>query len=67
VSRVDLDVSLPLLGNRILSQACVHWTGLNAGIAVNALVWVDVELGSLIVAGLAGRGMYAVNGANLYA
>jgi hypothetical protein len=39
--------------------------GLDAGIAVDALLWIDVELVDLLVVGLIGGGMDAVHWADL--
>ena len=41
---VDLDVLLPLVGQLILGEAGVHGAGLDARVAVDALLRIDVEL-----------------------
>src|SRR3954447_17146399 len=67
VARVDLDVTLPLLRELVLGEAGVHRAGLDAGVAVDALVRIDVELLDVVVVGLIRRRMNAVDGADLYA
>ena len=47
---VDLRVLLPLVGELVLGEARVHRAGLDAGVAVDALLGVDVEhLGRVVV------------------
>src|SRR5829696_180187 len=67
VLEVDLGVLGPFLGELVLGEAGVHGTGLDAGVAVDALVRIDVELLDLVVVGLVRRRMNAVDGADLYA
>src|SRR3954454_11959272 len=56
VVRVDLRVLRPLLGELVLGEAGVDGARLDAGIAVDALVGVDVEhLGRLVVGLVGGR------------
>ncbi len=52
VLRVDLDVVLPLVGQLVLGKAGVDRACLDAGVAVDALLRIDVELGHLVVVGL---------------
>src|SRR4051795_8938128 len=65
VARVDLDVTLPLVGELILGEAGVHRAGLDAGVAVDALFRVDVELLDLVVIRLVRSRMDAVDRAHL--
>ena len=65
VVRVDLGVLLPLVGQLVLGEAGVDRAGLDAGIAVDALVGVDEELGHVVVIGLFWGGMDAVDRADL--
>src|SRR5690349_19876331 len=65
VVRVDLGVFRPLGGKLVLGEASVHRAGLDAGVAVDALVRVDVELLDRVVIGLVRRRVDAVDGANL--
>jgi hypothetical protein len=62
---VDLRVLLPLLGQLILREAGIDRAGLNAGVAVDALLGVDVEHLGRLVSGLIGRRVDAIHGANL--
>src|SRR3954447_26299489 len=63
--RVDLDVLLPLVGNLVLGEARVDRAGLDAGVAVDALLGVDVELLDVVVVGLVRRRVDAVDRAHL--
>ena len=65
VLRVDLRVALPLVGQLVLGEARVHGTGLDAGVAVDALLGVDVEHLDLVVIGLVGGRVDAVHRADL--
>ena len=65
VVRVDLDVLVPLLRELVLGEAGVHGAGLDAGVAVDALLRVDVEHLDLVVVGLVRRRVDAVHGADL--
>src|SRR4051812_20968441 len=65
VARVDLDVTLPLVRELILGEAGVHRAGLDAGVAVDALFRIDVELLDLVVIRLVRSRMDAVDGADL--
>jgi predicted ArsR family transcriptional regulator len=56
---------LPLVGDLILGEAGVDRAGLDAGVAVDALLGIDVELVGLCVAGLIRSGMDAVDRADL--
>src|SRR5581483_6927022 len=67
VLRADLGVLRPLLGELVLREAGVHGARLDAGVAVDALVRIDVELLDVVVVGLVRRRMDAVDGADLYA
>jgi len=61
VGGVALDVDLPFLRDLVLGGDGIHGARLDAGVTVDALLWVDVELLGLLVAGLARKGMYAVD------
>src|SRR4051794_34814234 len=63
--RVDLDVLLPLVGNLVLGEARVDRAGLDAGVAVDALLGIDVELLDLVVVGLVRRRVDAIDRADL--
>src|SRR6185312_12067836 len=65
VLRVDLGVLGPLLGELVLGEAGIHGARLDAGVAVDALVGVDVELLDPLVVGLVGGRMDAVDRAYL--
>src|SRR5918998_1467860 len=65
VRRVLLGVARPLLGQLVLGEARVHGAGLDAGIAVDALLGIDEEHLDLVVVGLVGRRMDAVDRADL--
>src|SRR4051794_22463544 len=67
VLEVDLGVLGPLLGELVLGEAGVHWAGLDAGVAVDALVRIDEELLRVVIVRLVRRRMDAVDGADLYA
>ena len=67
VVRVELDVLLPLVGQLVLGEAGVDRAGLDAGIAVDALFRVDVEHLDVVVVGLVGGRMDAVDRADLHA
>src|SRR5919197_2430183 len=60
VVRVDLRVLGPLLRQLVLSEARINRAGLDARVAVDALVGVDIELLDPLVVGLIGGGMDAV-------
>ena len=62
---VDLDVLRPLLRELVLGEAGVHRAGLDAGVAVDALLRVDVEHLDLVVVGLVGSRVDAVDRAHL--
>src|SRR5688572_17627212 len=51
VVRVDLRELLPLVRQLVLGEARVHGAGLDAGVAVDALVGVDVEHLDVVVIG----------------
>ena len=55
----------PLVGQLVLGEARVHGARLDARIAVDALVGVDEEHLGLVVVGLVGRGVDAVDRAHL--
>src|SRR5438105_5971628 len=65
VLRVLLGEGRPLVGQLILGEAGVDRAGLDAGVAVDALLGVDVELLDVVVAGLVRGGMDAVDRADL--
>src|SRR5215216_4288771 len=65
VVRVQLGVLLPLVRELVLGEAGIHRAGLDAGIAVDALVGVDVEHLDLVVIRLVGRRMDAVDRTDL--
>src|SRR5262249_61809188 len=65
VLRVDQRELLPLLGQLILCEARVHRARLDARVAVDALLRVDVELLDVVVVGLVGRRVNAVDRADL--
>ena len=65
VLRVDLREPLPLVGQLVLGEARVDRAGLDAGVAVDALLGVDEELIDLVVVGLVRRRVDAVDGADL--
>jgi DMSO/TMAO reductase YedYZ molybdopterin-dependent catalytic subunit len=62
---VDLGELRPLVGQLVLGKARVHRTGLHAGVAIDALLGVDVELLDLVVVGFLGRRVNAVDGTDL--
>ena len=62
---VDRRVLLPLVRELVLGEAGVDRAGLDAGVAVDALVRIDVELLDVVVIGLVGRRMDAVDRADL--
>src|SRR5215204_7216699 len=64
---VYLDEALPLVRELVLREAGVHGAGLHAGVAVDALLRVDVEHLDLVVVGLVGGGMDAIDGTDLHA
>src|SRR5262249_42824240 len=64
---VDLDVLLPLVGQLILGEARVDRARLNARVAVDALLRVDVQLRLIVKPILVLGGVDAVNGAYLNA
>ena len=65
VLRVELGVVRPLLRELVLGEARVDGTGLDAGVAVDALLWIDVEHLDLVVVGLVGRRVDAVHRTDL--
>src|SRR4051794_38285880 len=65
VLRVDLDVLAPLVRELVLGETGVHRAGLDAGVAVDALVGIDEELLGGLVVGLVGRRVDAVDGTDL--
>src|SRR5215213_3907495 len=62
---VDLDEVLPLVGQLVLGEAGVHRAGLDARVAVDALLGIDVELRDPVIVGLFRRGVDAVDGTHL--
>src|SRR4051812_24107978 len=62
---VDLGEPLPLVGQLVLGEARVDRARLDAGVAVDALLRVDVELLHLVVVRLLRRRMDAVDRAHL--
>src|SRR3954447_16893050 len=62
---VLLDERLPLVGDLVLGEAGVDRAGLDAGVAVDALLRVDVELLDVVVVGLVGRRVDAVDRTDL--
>src|SRR3954452_939799 len=67
VVRVDLGELLPLVRHLVLGEAGVDGAGLHAGVAVDALVRIDVQHLDRVVIGLVGRRVDAVDRADLYA
>src|SRR5215207_7499500 len=65
VPLVALGELRPLVGELVLGEARVHRAGLDAGVAVDALLGVDVELLDLVVVGLIRRRVDAVDRADL--
>src|SRR4051812_27680978 len=65
VLRVDLREALPLVGQLVLREARVHGAGLDARVAVDALLGIDVELLDRVVVGLVRRRVDAVHRAHL--
>src|SRR3954465_13356990 len=65
VLRVDLGEPLPLVGQLVLGEARVDRARLDAGVAVDALLRVDVELLHLVVVRVLRRRMDAVDRAHL--
>src|SRR3984893_1557274 len=64
---VDLDVTRPLLGKLVLGEARIDRAGLDARVAIDALLGVDVELRLVVVALLLLGGMDAIHRADLNA
>jgi hypothetical protein len=62
VGRADLDVLLPIGGDHVLGRDGVDRAGLYAGVAVDALLGIDVELLGLPEVGLVGPRVNAVDG-----
>jgi hypothetical protein len=62
---VDLDEVFPLIGNLVLGKAGVYWTGFNTGVAVDALVGVDVKHLNFVITRLVWGWVDAVDGTNL--
>src|SRR4051812_20048971 len=62
---VDLREALPLVGQLVLGEARVHGARLDARVAVDALLRVDVELLDAVVVGLVRRRVDAVHRAHL--
>src|SRR5215210_5836252 len=65
VVRVDRRVLGPLVRKLVLGEAGIHRAGLDAGVAVDALLGVDVELLDTVVVGLVGGWLDAVHRAHL--
>src|SRR6185312_1959004 len=65
VRGVDVGEALPLLGQLVLGEDRGDWTRLHAGIAVDALGGVDVELLVLVEVGLVLRRVDAVHRTDL--
>src|SRR3954470_12116471 len=65
VLRVLLREPLPLVGQLVLGEAGVDRACLDAGVAVDALLRVDVELLDVVVVRLVRRGVDAVDRADL--
>src|SRR4051812_49994143 len=65
VLHVDLREALPLLGQLVLGEAGVDWARLDARVAVDALLGIDVELLNAVVVGLVRRRVDAVHRAYL--
>src|SRR3954453_14417381 len=65
VLRVLLREGGPLVGQLVLGEAGVHRACLDAGVAVDALLWIYVELLDAVVVRLVGRGVDAVHRAHL--
>src|SRR5581483_4407866 len=65
VARVELDEALPLLRHLVLGGDGINRAGLNARVAVDALLGIDIELIDLVVVRLVGRWVDAVDGADL--
>src|SRR4051794_33691231 len=65
VLRVDLRELLPFLGQLVLGEAGVDGAGLDARVAVDALLGIDVQLLNAVVVGLVRRRMDAVHRAYL--
>ena len=65
VRGVDLRVLLPLVGQLVLGEARIDRARLDAGVAVDALLGIDVELHDVLVVRLVGRGVDAVHRAHL--
>src|SRR3954454_5086708 len=57
--------ALPLLGQLVLGEARIHRAGLDASVAVDALLGVDVQLLNAFVVGLVRRRVDAVHRAHL--
>src|SRR5215207_10654324 len=64
---VDLNVFLPFVWQLVLREAGVHRAGLDAGVAIDALLGVDIEHVDLVVVRLVRGRMDAVDGTNLHA
>src|SRR5436305_5937087 len=62
---VHLGEPLPLVRELVLGEAGVHRAGLDAGVAVDALVGVDVEHLDVVVVGLVRRRVDAVDRTDL--
>src|SRR3954471_17123965 len=65
VVRVDLDELVPLVGDLVLREAGVDRARLDAGVAVDALLRIDVEHLDRVVVGLVRRRVDAVDRADL--
>src|SRR5690349_3822379 len=63
--RVDLGEVRPLLGQLVLREDRVDGASLDARVAVDALLGVDVEHLDAVVVGIVGRRVDAVHGADL--
>src|ERR1700704_3515541 len=63
---VDLGVLLPFVGQLVLGEAGVDWAGLDAGVAIDAFLGIDVQLRLVIESLLILGGMDAVHGTHLH-
>jgi len=65
VVSIDLSESLQFLRDLVAREDGIYGTGRHAGIAVDALVGIDVQMFDGVVAGLVGCGVNAVDGTDL--
>jgi hypothetical protein len=65
VVSIDLNESLQLVRDLVAREDGIHGTGRHAGIAVDALLGIDVQMFDRVVAGLVGCGVNAVDGTDL--